>query len=103
MKSFLKKKHFKLITYSKINQYKIFKKFIINLKIDKFINDTIFIDKKIYTFLKQSSCKCYFLDTKNIKANKMIYCINTFIKTKQKHINYYFWVKIYNQRSFIKS
>jgi spore coat polysaccharide biosynthesis predicted glycosyltransferase SpsG len=90
---FFKKKHFKLITYSKINQYKIFKKFIINLKIDKFINDTIFIDKKIYTFLKQSSCKCYFLDTKNIKANKMIYCINTFIKTKQKHINYYFGLK----------
>ena len=47
---FFKKKHFKLITYSKINQYKIFKKFIINLKIDKFINDTIFIDNKIYTF-----------------------------------------------------
>tara|TARA_B110000858_G_C17795909_1_gene472369 strand:+ start:1085 stop:2053 length:969 start_codon:yes stop_codon:yes gene_type:complete len=90
---FFKKKHFKLITYNKIDQYKTFKKFITSLKIDKYINDTIFIDKKIYTFLKKLTCKCYFLDTKNIKANKMIYCINTFIKTKQKHKNYYFGCK----------
>ena len=91
---FFKIRNFKLITYNKINQYKTFKKSLIDLKINKFINDTIFFNKKIYIFLKKSNYQCYFLDTKNIKANKKIYCINTFIINKQKHINNYFGLNI---------
>lgn len=86
---FFKKKNFKLISYKKKDQFKVFKEIILNLKIDKFINDSIFFDKKIYKFLKATNYKCFFLDTKSIKATDNFYCINTFIETKQKHINYY--------------
>jgi spore coat polysaccharide biosynthesis predicted glycosyltransferase SpsG len=90
---FFKKKNFEVITYKKRNQFKILKKFIINYKIKRFINDLIIFDKKIYYFLKEIKCKCFFLDTKNIRASNNFYCINTFIRTKQKHKNYYYGLK----------
>ena len=90
---FFKKKNFKIITYKKKNQFKILKKFIINYKIKRFVNDTILFDKKIYNFLKEKNCKCFFLDTKNIRASNNFYCINTFIRTQQKHKNYYYGLK----------
>ena len=86
---FFKKKKIKLITYKKTDQFKIFKEIILNFKINKFINDSIFFDKKIYTLLKATNCKCFFLDTKSIRATDNFYSINTFIKIKHKHKNNY--------------
>ena len=86
---FFKKKNFKLIAYKKTDQFKVFKEIILNFKINKFINDSIFFDKKIYTLLKATNCKCFFLDTKGIRATDNFYCINTFIKIKHKHKNHY--------------
>ena len=86
---FFKKRNFKLISYRKIDQLKVFKEIVLNFKINRFINDSIFFDKRIYQFLKKKNCKCFFLDTKSIRATDNFYCINTFIETKHKHKNYY--------------
>ena len=50
---FFKKRNFKLISYRKIDQLKVFKDIVLNFKINRFINDSIFFDKKIYQFLKK--------------------------------------------------
>ena len=62
---------------------------MLNFKINRFINDSIFFDKKIYKFLKATNCKCFFLDTNRIRATDNFYCINTFIQIKHKHKNHY--------------
>ena len=90
---FFKKKKFKVITYNNFNQFKIFKKTYKNLKINKFINDYISINHKIYFFLLKLNFNCYFLDTRKIKASEKIHCINTFMDTGQKHKNYYAGLK----------
>tara|TARA_B100000989_G_C19510766_1_gene458899 strand:- start:499 stop:1542 length:1044 start_codon:yes stop_codon:yes gene_type:complete len=90
---FFKQKKIKLITHKKIDQFKVFKEIMLNLKIDTFINDTIFFDKKIFRFLKVNKCKCFFLDTKNILATENFYCINTFIESSYKHKNLYSGLK----------
>ena len=59
-------------------------------KIDKFINDTITINQKIYNFLPKLKKKCFFLDTEQVRASKINHCINTFLSTKQKHKNHYY-------------
>ena len=86
---FFKKRNLKLISYRKINQFQVFKDLVINFKINRFINDSIFFDKRIYKFLKSKNYKCFFLDTKNIRATDNFYSINTFIETKRKHKNNY--------------
>lgn len=91
--TFFKEKKFKVITYNNLNEYKIFKKTLKNSKINKFVNDYILINQKIYNFLIKLKFNCYFLDTKKIKASKKIHCINTFIDTGQKHKNYYAGLK----------
>ena len=85
---FFKKKRYKIVTYSKYNEYKMFKKTFKKFKIDKFVNDYISINKKILSFLIKLNLICYFLDTKGVKASEKINCINTFIDNGQKHKNY---------------
>lgn len=86
---FFKKKKFRVIVYNKTNEFKIFKKNLIDLKIKKFINDSIFLNKKISDYLFKNRYKSYFLDTKNINPSQNFYCINTFLKSKYRHKNYY--------------
>lgn len=86
---FFKKKKFKVIAYKKSNEFKIFKKTLIDLQITKFINDYIFLDKRIKYYLQKKMYKSYFLDTKNIIPSQNFYCIDTFLKSKSGHKNYY--------------
>ena len=90
---FFKKKNFELVTYKKKNQFKIFKQYITNNIIFKFINDAIHLDQKYIFLLKKIKCKCFFLDTIKVKASNNFYCINTFLKTKQTHKNYFYGLK----------
>lgn len=91
--NFFKKKKLKFISYKKIHQFKALKKIFNDLQISRFINDSIYFDKKITQFLKTKNCKCFFLDTKNIKPTDNFYCINTFMQNKQNHKNYYHGLK----------
>lgn len=90
---FFKRKNFKVVSYKKNNQFKDFKRLVLNLKIKRFVNDSIFFDKSIYKFLKEINCKCFFLDTKDILATRNIYCINTFIEPKNSHKNNFYGLK----------
>jgi len=90
---FFKSKNFRVITHNQKNEFKKFKKIYRDYKIDKFINDTITINQKIYNFLPKLKKKCFFLDTEQVRASKINHCINTFLSTKQKHKNHYYGLK----------
>lgn len=90
---FFKKKKFKIIRYKNSNEYEIFKKSIIDLKITKFVNDSIFLNRKIQNYLFKKKYKSYFLDTKNIIPSNDFHCINTFLNFRSNHKNYYSGLK----------